>query len=170
MKDKDCKCKVVPPPPKGPPGPPGKQGPQGPPGPPGNILGVCQIEGVQEETASPGQGVTFGAPGPCIGLSTADNNNAIRLSDIGIYEISFEANCTLNATSELFFQFNSDVVGPIGSDIMLDPDPSASEVYPVSKSFLYQSSAMNELISVSTPVADAAPSYEGHILHVIRLT
>ncbi|WP_214484948.1 hypothetical protein [Bacillus sp. SM2101] len=33
MKDKDCKCRVVPPPPQGPQGPPGKQGPQGPQGP-----------------------------------------------------------------------------------------------------------------------------------------
>ncbi|MDX8363388.1 hypothetical protein [Cytobacillus sp. IB215316] len=32
MKDKDCKCRVVPPPPQGPQGPPGKQGPQGPQG------------------------------------------------------------------------------------------------------------------------------------------
>ncbi|MDX8363464.1 hypothetical protein [Cytobacillus sp. IB215316] len=35
MKDKDCKCRVVPPPPQGPQGPPGKQGPQGPIGPMG---------------------------------------------------------------------------------------------------------------------------------------
>ncbi|MFS1519457.1 C1q-like domain-containing protein [Bacillus sp. SCS-151] len=35
MKDKDCKCRVVPPPPQGPQGPPGKQGLQGPQGIPG---------------------------------------------------------------------------------------------------------------------------------------
>ncbi|MGM7684574.1 hypothetical protein ACSVDA_20845 [Cytobacillus sp. Hm23] len=33
MKEKDCKCRVVPPPPQGPQGPRGKPGPQGPPGP-----------------------------------------------------------------------------------------------------------------------------------------
>ncbi|MDX8365480.1 C1q-like domain-containing protein [Cytobacillus sp. IB215665] len=32
MEDKDCKCRVVPPPPKGPQGPPGKPGGQGPMG------------------------------------------------------------------------------------------------------------------------------------------
>ncbi|MDX8363471.1 hypothetical protein [Cytobacillus sp. IB215316] len=170
MKEKDCKCRVVPPSPQGPQGPPGKQGPQGPPGPPANVLGVCQIEGVQREVASQGQDVTFGATGPCMNLSTADNNNAIQLSDVAIYEISFESNCDVDVSDEISFRFNSSFAGTIGSDIILDPSPATCEVFPVSKSFLYQSSQMNELISVSTPTVGGTPVYSGHLLHVIRLT
>ncbi|MFS1519567.1 hypothetical protein V1503_24375 [Bacillus sp. SCS-151] len=135
---------------------------------PGNPLGVCQIEGEGTEFASPGGDVVFSVPGPCIDLSTANNNNAIQLSDIGIYEISFETNCNMNLNENLSFQFNSDVTGSIGSTIQLRPAAASSETYPVSKSFLYQSSAMNEVISVSTPTADGSPSYGDQLLHVIR--
>ncbi|MDX8366109.1 hypothetical protein [Cytobacillus sp. IB215665] len=53
-KDKDCKCRVVPPPPQGPQGPPGKPGPPGPPGPPGStslITTVKQCVGFELPTA-----------------------------------------------------------------------------------------------------------------------
>ncbi|MDX8363455.1 hypothetical protein [Cytobacillus sp. IB215316] len=50
MKEKDCKCRVIPLPPPGPQGPPGKPGPQGPAGP----MGMQGPQGATGATGEPG--------------------------------------------------------------------------------------------------------------------
>ncbi|WP_250886875.1 hypothetical protein [Bacillus sp. SM2101] len=177
MKDKDCKCRVVPPLPQGPQGPPGKQGPQGPQGPqgsmgtpgtPGSALGLCQITGIQD-TAIQGAGVTFGTSGPCIGLTIPMGANSIQLSDIGLYEISFEADNSLANGEEIFYEVSSDAPA-IVSRTLVRNNSGGDIVMPASKSELYQSTQMNEIISVDTPTVTGAPSYTRPVLHVIRYT
>ncbi|MDX8362986.1 hypothetical protein [Cytobacillus sp. IB215316] len=98
MKDKDCKCRVVPPPPQGPQGSPGKQGPmglQGPPGPPGQpgvlTYGVLRDDGgpfpgVDAQPITP-LGGAYDTPGPFSG--TTLNPLSITVQNAGDYEISF---------------------------------------------------------------------------------
>ncbi|WP_214484343.1 hypothetical protein [Bacillus sp. SM2101] len=101
MKDKDCKCRVVPPPPPGPQGPPGKQGPQGPPGPPGppSILsyGVLRddqdpfSQDDQEPIVPPGG---YNMPGPFNMTTLNPGDGSITVQNSGDYEISFTVNAT----------------------------------------------------------------------------
>ncbi|MDX8366798.1 hypothetical protein [Cytobacillus sp. IB215665] len=94
MKDKDCKCRVVPPP-QGPQGPPGKQGPmglQGSPGPQGVLTyGVLRDDGgpfpgVDAQPITP-LGGAYDTPGPFSG--TTLNPLSITVQNAGDYEISF---------------------------------------------------------------------------------
>ncbi|MFS1515883.1 hypothetical protein V1503_05075 [Bacillus sp. SCS-151] len=184
MKEKDCKCRIVPALPQGPQGPPGKPGPQGPmgfqgptgpSGPTGSVLGACQILGPPSQLPEEQMNVMFGITGPCIGgLTFANNNNAIQLSEVGLYEITFGVSTVqLNNGEELSFQVESDNTGNIpglafifSSNVNTGGDTASTP----SKSVLYESSAMNELIDVTTPTVVGSPEISSPVLHVIRLS
>ncbi|MDX8363198.1 BclA C-terminal domain-containing protein [Cytobacillus sp. IB215316] len=109
-KEKDCKCRVVPPPPQGPQGPPGKQGPQGPmgiPGIPGSALGFCEIFNISQQITTPMSGDLVMLPdlGPCEGFATTmPTNNEIMIPATGFYQITYSIDVSLGQGDMLVFR------------------------------------------------------------------
>ncbi|MFS1519555.1 hypothetical protein V1503_24310 [Bacillus sp. SCS-151] len=192
MKDKDCKCRVVPPPPQGPQGPPGKQGPQGPQGPqgtmgiqgptgetgstgpPGTALGFCQINGSPGEVpAQEGGTVSFGNLGPCQNITVPMGNQSIQLTESGVYEISFGAYCDLEDTERIFFQIRANGTVITGGNLDIENTSGGAIEIPIAKTVLY-SNAVNDIITVDTPTVDSVgantPVYSDPVLNVIRLS
>ncbi|MDX8365481.1 hypothetical protein [Cytobacillus sp. IB215665] len=93
MKEKDCKCRVVPPPPQGPQGPQGPPGPmgmQGPPGPMG-MQGPPGPEVMKIELAAPSVSTVL-SPDNFVGLGTSGNfaqNNVVIAQDATITDLIF---------------------------------------------------------------------------------
>ncbi|MFS1516433.1 hypothetical protein [Bacillus sp. SM2101] len=113
MKGKDCKCRVVPPPPQGPQGPPGKQGAQGPPGPqgpPGNPLSYGVLRDDQDPfSVVDGDRIIplggYNMPGPFNMTTLNPAAGSITVQNSGDYEISFTVQALdFGASASLDFQ------------------------------------------------------------------
>ncbi|MGM7683567.1 hypothetical protein ACSVDA_15620 [Cytobacillus sp. Hm23] len=95
MKDRDCKCRIVPPPPQGPQGPPGKPGPQGPQGPMGlqGPTGPTGPTGPEvREINLAAQTVDLAADNNFVGLGTSGSfiaNNVVMIKSSTITDMTF---------------------------------------------------------------------------------
>ncbi|MDX8363456.1 hypothetical protein [Cytobacillus sp. IB215316] len=172
MKDKDCKCKVVPTPPQGPQGPPGKQGPRGPmgnPGMPGSALGFCEIFSPPGENFSNSE-IQFGMPGDCEGFTLDNNPNDILLPALGFYQITYGINSvfTQDDGGSMQYTARSSNSGVIVESSSITQCNSSGFIIPASKSCLYQSTTPNDRISL-IGIIDGA-EYNNTILQIIRYT
>ncbi|MFS1519131.1 hypothetical protein V1503_22100 [Bacillus sp. SCS-151] len=194
MNDKNCACRIVPPPPQGPQGPPGKQGPQGPmgnPGTPGSALGIC---GLFNTSATPisvnniTQTVLLtDSNQPCTGgfiNNDANNPNAIILPANGFYQITYGMICLVEGGNPdigrdgqlLGFKiYNGTSLFDESSTIIDNTPDNASDLgIPISKTFLYNG-MMGEPITIQVSdlineVPNLTPTYFRPYLTIIRYT
>ncbi|WP_214484738.1 hypothetical protein [Bacillus sp. SM2101] len=174
MKDKDCKCRVVPPTPQGPQGPQGKQGPQGPPGPmgppgmPGSALGFCEIIGPTTENSSD-EDVPFGTAGDCVGFVLDNSPNDILLPAVGFYQITYGINTEFfDGGGEITYTAVSSMTGTIQGSSAVTEGMGGFTI-PASKSVLYQSTIPNDRISLNASITNNAV-YNSQTLKIIRYT
>ncbi|WP_214484739.1 hypothetical protein [Bacillus sp. SM2101] len=174
-KDKDCKCRVVPPLPQGPqglpgkPGPQGPQGPMGPPGMPGSALGFCEIFAPTDENTSIPM-VQFGIPGDCVGFVLDNSPNDILLPAVGFYEITYGINTVFleDGGGMITYIAVSSASGPIQGSSAVTQSNQSGFTIPASKSVLYQSTMPNDRISLSATISGAV--YNSSTLQIVRYT
>ncbi|WP_214484941.1 hypothetical protein [Bacillus sp. SM2101] len=192
MKDKDCKCRVVPPPLQGPQGPPGKQGAQGPQGPmgvpgiPGSVLGFCSLYNPSPtsiEVMSPGDFVLLpDTSQPCMGGFDTSTPDRIILPANGIYQITYGMVCFVSGATVpggmgdvVSFTAAESNNAIAGSLTLLDNTAidSTDLSVSVSKTILYNG-AMGDVISIRvnnlTVNSGVNPTYFDPYLTIIRYT
>ncbi|WP_214484725.1 hypothetical protein [Bacillus sp. SM2101] len=182
MKDKDCKCRVVPPPPQGPQGPLGKQGPQGPQGPmgipgmPGSALGFCEIfRNPNAMTIFPSSGdiVLFDSEGPCQGgFEVTGGGTSIMVPATGVYQMSYAINVGLDPGDGLIFEMNSNFLGNLDKSETFDRSDGAGNTTDqrVASTTILQSLTAGDEISVEAVTVFNSPSYIKAVLTIIRYT
>ncbi|MDX8363214.1 hypothetical protein [Cytobacillus sp. IB215316] len=182
MKDKGCKCRVVPSPPQGPQGPPGKQGPQGvqgpmgTPGPPGSALGFCEIfrnPNSMTEFPSSGDTVLFDSEGPCQGgFEVTGGGTSIEIPATGVYQITFAINVGLDPEDGVIFEVNSNLLGNLDKSETFDRSDGADSTTDnrVASTTILQSLTAGDEISVEAVTVFNSPSYTKAVLTIIRYT
>ncbi|MDX8363199.1 hypothetical protein [Cytobacillus sp. IB215316] len=182
MKDKDCKCRVVPPPPQGPPGPPGKQGPQGPigpPGPPGTALSYGVLRDTQDPFAvSDGNPIVpppgYDSPGPFNNTTLNPLIGSITVLNTGDYEISFTVNALDTGdigSLDFFIGITINGTQQLDTQIFVNDSNTEQIILPLSRTTIRMLNA-NDVISteLQTTAAGQSVFFVRPSLQVIQLS
>ncbi|MDX8367954.1 hypothetical protein [Cytobacillus sp. IB215665] len=182
MKDKGCKCRVVPPPPSGPQGPPGKQGPQGIQGPmgipgmPGSALGFCEIfrnRNAMTIFPSSGDTVLFDSEGPCQGgFEVTGGGTSIMIPATGVYQISYAINVGLDPEDGVIFEVNSNFLGLLDKSETNNRSDGISNTTDdrVASTTILQNLTAGDEISVEAVTVVNSPAYIKAVMTIIRYT
>ncbi|MGM7681592.1 hypothetical protein ACSVDA_05490 [Cytobacillus sp. Hm23] len=151
-KNKDCKCRVVP---------------------PSSLLGYCEIFGTISSLNPPfgTSNVIFGNRGTCVGFSVPTEKNSIRLPNIGDYQITYGMITGMQPDEEFVFSLNSNKFGSIIQSVTV-VRPTTFIVLPVSKTILYTSKVENEVISVTVnaSMGSGNSTYNDAVLSIVRFS